>query len=228
MLTKNILLIDDQPDILELLTDYLEASGYTIFQANNTTEAWAHIEREQLDVIVLDVMMPGEDGFSFCKAFRKHRTTPILFLSAKESEQDRIRGLTIGGDDYIVKSVSPAEVVARVNAMYRRQQLNQVNNKQRNIHVHNGSLELTIKDERINLSLYEYRLFHYLYENRGIILSYDQILYKVWKDELQDPQIVRVYIAKLREKLRTYDDILSIRTIRSLGYQLIEVDYDEP
>ncbi|WP_053070418.1 response regulator transcription factor [Alkalihalobacillus pseudalcaliphilus] len=231
MLKTNILLVDDQQDILELMSDYLEAGGYNIYTSSNSEEALAILKQSLVDIILLDVMMPGEDGFSLCKKIREFSTIPILFLSARDGDIDKIRGLTIGADDYITKSSSPAEVVARVNATSRRQQFNSKrNNDQRGgtsvVHIDHSSMEIYILGKKVDMSINEFRLFSYLYSNIGNVLSYDQILQRVWRDEYYDPQIIRVYITKLRDKLAEYNHILKLKNIRTLGYRLIMVDED--
>ncbi|KMK76254.1 hypothetical protein AB990_13680 [Alkalihalobacillus pseudalcaliphilus] len=231
LLKTNILLVDDQQDILELMSDYLEAGGYNIYTSSNSEEALAILKQSLVDIILLDVMMPGEDGFSLCKKIREFSTIPILFLSARDGDIDKIRGLTIGADDYITKSSSPAEVVARVNATSRRQQFNSKrNNDQRGgtsvVHIDHSSMEIYILGKKVDMSINEFRLFSYLYSNIGNVLSYDQILQRVWRDEYYDPQIIRVYITKLRDKLAEYNHILKLKNIRTLGYRLIMVDED--
>ncbi len=158
VLPKNILLVDDQADILELMSDYLEAVYYTVHTASDAEEALRTLDKEEIDIILLDVMMPGDNGFTLCKKIRKSSMVPILFLTARESDNDRIRGLTIGGDDYISKSSSPAEVVARVNAIYRRQQhhlasINEKRNKSSCVEIDHLSLEISILGKK---SRYEY------------------------------------------------------------------------
>ncbi|KYG25588.1 response regulator transcription factor [Alkalihalobacillus trypoxylicola] len=232
MFEKNILLVDDQQDILELMSDYLEAAGYSIYTASNSDEAITILNKSLVDIILLDVMMPGEDGFSLCKKIREFSTTPILFLSAREGDIDKIRGLTIGADDYITKSSNPAEVVARVNAIHRRQLFNVEDSIEHRggsgaVHIDHSSMEIYILGNKVDMSINEFRLFSYLYSNVGNVLSYDQILQKVWKDDYYDPQIIRVYITKLRDKLAEYNHILKLKNIRTLGYRLIMVTDDE-
>ncbi|AIC92704.1 response regulator transcription factor [Shouchella lehensis] len=229
---KNILLVDDQTDILELMSDYLEAVNYTVHTASDAEGALRTIDKEEIDIILLDVMMPGDNGFTLCKKIRKFSMIPILFLTARESDNDRIRGLTIGGDDYISKSSSPAEVVARVNAIYRRQQHHLANKNEKCskpscVEIDHLSLEISILGKKVDMSIIEFKLFSYLYHNVGNVLSYDQILEKVWKDDFYDPQIIRVYIAKLREKLAEYDQLFQIKNVRTVGYRMLMVTQDE-
>lgn len=173
---QHILLVDDQPEIIELMTDYLEASGYTIFTASNAADADQWIQEEKIDLILLDIMMPGEDGFSFCKRIREHYAMPILFLSAKESDADKIRGLTIGADDYIVKSASPAEIVARIKAMDRRLSSfdTEVNTTVSGIHVDEKAMEIKMEGQPLDLTFIEYKLFMYFYDHLEQVLTFDQ------------------------------------------------------
>ncbi|MBM7839349.1 DNA-binding response OmpR family regulator [Alkalihalobacillus xiaoxiensis] len=231
-MSKNVLLVDDQADILEVMSDYLEAVQYTVHIASDAEGALRTLDKEEIDIILLDVMMPGDNGFTLCKKIRKSSMIPILFLTARESDNDRIRGLTIGGDDYISKSSSPAEVVARVNAINRRQQhhlasINEKYNKSSCVEIDHLSLEISILGKKVDMSIIEFKLFSYLYHNVGNVLSYDQILEKVWKDDFYDPQIIRVYIAKLREKLAEYDQLFQIKNVRTVGYRMLMVTQDE-
>ncbi|WP_020620540.1 response regulator transcription factor [Paenibacillus daejeonensis] len=228
MKLQQLLLVDDQPEIIELMTDYLEASGYTIFTASNATEASQWIAQERIDLILLDIMMPGEDGFSFCKRVRERHTMPILFLSAKESDADKIRGLTIGADDYIVKSASPAEIVARVKAIGRR--MSSIDDIERSVipgvKVDERAMEIKMEGHLLDLTFIEYKLFMYFYEHLAQVLTYEQILNRVWGHDLYDYQNIRVYVARLREKLSPYSHIVQLHNIRSVGYKLSEATND--
>src|SRR5215467_15973581 len=115
-----VLVVDDEPDIVDLMRDFLESEGFAVLTAQDGAETLAALEREQVECVLLDVMMPGISGFEVCRRIRESRDLPILFLSARDTDIDKIRGLGLGGDDYIVKSATPGEVIARVKAVLRR------------------------------------------------------------------------------------------------------------
>lgn len=221
---EKILIIDDNEEISDLLTDFLEVEGFTVYSAKNTTKADQYLANKQIDCIILDIMMPGEDGFSFCKRVRHEKNIPILFLSALEQDMDKIRGLSLGADDYIVKTASPAEVVARIKAVERRT-LHIPNERQDKIAfgalvIHVGAREILINGEELSLTTIEFNILHYLVENANLVLTYEQIIERVWGSELYDFHSVRVYVAKLRKKLQPFHNVPEIETIRSVGYKL--------
>lgn len=224
---RNILIVDDHIEIIQLMTDFLEMESYKVYSAKNAEEAEMLLRRVTIDCIILDVMMPGVDGFTLCKRIRKESEVPILFLSAYQTDADKIRGLMLGADDYIVKTASPSEIVARVKAVERRiaihsrkaidtQRILSINQ----LELNQDTRSVKVAHQEVELTTIEFDILHYFMENEGIVLTYEQIIDRIWKDDVTGFHNVRVHIAKLREKLAPFEVIPEIKTIRSVGYKL--------
>lgn len=201
-----ILVVDDDQSIVELLRDFLENDQFHVKTACDTEQAWAILQQHSIDCIVLDIMMPGQNGFELCRRIRGDSNVPILFLSARSDDVDKIRGLTLGGDDYIVKTASPGEIVARVKAVLRRtisrQSMErkildygriQLNLTAREVLVEGGKVELTPK---------EYELLRLFAEHPRQVFSYEQLLAKFWEG-VGDRHTIRVHLSRLREKIES-------------------------
>ena len=224
---RNILIVDDHIEIIQLMTDFLEMENYKVYSARNAEETETLLCQVTIDCIILDVMMPGSDGFTLCKRIRKESEVPILFLSAYQTDADKIRGLMLGADDYIVKTASPSEVVARVKAVERRIAIHsrKAIDTQRVLSINQLELNLDTRSvkvarQEVELTTIEFDILHYFMENEGIVLTYEQIIDRIWNDDVTGFHNVRVHIAKLREKLAPFNAIPEIKTIRSIGYQL--------
>lgn len=199
-----ILVVDDDPSITQLLRDFLENDRFQVVTANDAKEAWTLFQQNTIHCIVLDVMMPGQSGFDLCRRIRAESNVPILFLSARGDDTDKIRGLTLGGDDYIVKSASPAEIVARVHAVLRRtgtqpdgksQVLDYVR-----IKLDPGTREVLVDRAPVSLTPKEYELLRLFMEHPKQVFTYDQLLDKFW-DGIGDKHTIRVHLSRLREKI---------------------------
>lgn len=225
---RNILIVDDHIEIIQLMTDFLEMENYTVYSAKNAEEAEILLRQITIDCIILDIMLPGTDGFTLCKRIRKESEVPILLLSANhQTDADKIRGLMLGADDYIVKTASPSEIVARVKAVERRIAIHfrKAIDVQRVLSIDQLKLNLDTRSVRVGqqaveLTTIEFDLLYYFMENEGIVLTYEQIIDKIWNDDVTGFHNVRVHVAKLREKIAPFDTIPKIKTIRSVGYQL--------
>lgn len=224
---KRILIVDDEEDIAELLEDFLSIEGYEIYKATNGTSAKKILSEVDIDFILLDIMMPEESGFTLCKSLRGIYSIPIIFLSALQDDTDKIRGLNIGADDYIVKDATPGEIVARIKAIERR--LNNFNtqskNKKNNI-IRFKSLELNImtrslliENEKVTLTAKEFDLIKLFLTNPNQVFTYDQIIEKIWGHNQGDFHSVRVYIGKLREKIEEKTNDFKISTVWGVGYK---------
>ena len=223
---KRILVVDDEPNINDLISTSLKFSGFEVRSAMNGAQALAIAEEFKPHALVLDVMMPGMNGFEVCEKLRKDGLkVGVLFLTAKDSTDDKVTGLTIGGDDYMVKPFSLEELIARVRAILRR----------------TGDIEVDIDDELIRfadlelneathevrrggnlveLSPTEFTLLRYLLMNADRVVSKAQILDHVWQYDFRgDAGIVETYISYLRKKIDTYEPQL-IHTVRGVGYRL--------
>ncbi|MGE7823839.1 response regulator transcription factor [Paenibacillus sp. NPDC093718] len=202
--SKTILVVDDDQDIVELLRDFLENDHFQVKTACDTAQAWDIFKESSVDCIVLDIMMPGQNGFEFCRRIRAESNVPILFLSARSDDVDKIRGLTLGGDDYIVKTASPGEIVARVKAVLRRSaSLQQLDNRVLNygrIKLNLSTREVLVDGNNIVLTPREYELLRLFAEHPRHVFSYEQLLAKFW-DGVGDRHTIRVHLSRLREKI---------------------------
>lgn len=235
-MNKKILIVDDEQSIVTLLQYNLQQAGYSVEVAMDGEKALYKASKEQFDMILLDLMLPKMDGIEVCKHLRQQKiNTPILMLTAKDDEFDKVLGLELGADDYMTKPFSPREVVARVKAILRRTQLLPGNeavveeNPTEKIIIGEIKIlpehyEAYFAEERIELTPKEFELLVYLSKHKGRVLTRDQLLSAVWNyDFVGDTRIVDVHISHLREKIEkdtkkpTY-----IKTIRGLGYKLEE------
>ncbi|MEW8957061.1 response regulator transcription factor [Clostridium sp.] len=219
---KTIMIVEDEARIRKLISDYLLREDFKVIEASNGKEALEIFNTMNLDLIILDIMMPVLDGFSVCKEIRKISTVPIIILTARSEEDDELLGYDIGSDDYITKPFSPKVVVAKVKALLKRSdskdtsQLNLLNFK--DLTVNKLSHEVKLKEEIINLSPKEYDLLLYLIENKNIALSRENILNNVWGYDYDgDIRTVDTNIKRLREKLLQMSEL--IKTVRGSGYK---------
>lgn len=225
---KKLLVVDDEPSILTLLKFNLEQSGFEVLTAENGNDALGIAVTEDLTLIVLDLMLPGMDGMDVCKTLRQEKiNTPILMLTAKDDEFDKILGLELGADDYMTKPFSPREVVARVKAILRRTNLVQAEAKDEvikigELEIHPDKYMVMFKGEQLVLTPKEFELLLYLANHRGKVLSRDQLLNGVWDFHYDgDTRIVDVHISHLREKIEAdTKQPVYIRTIRGFGYKM--------
>ena len=223
-----ILICDDEREILEILQLYLEKEDYKIIKAFDGEEALNIIKNnDDIDLALLDIMLPKLDGYNLVKEIRKRKNIPIILLSAKNRDTDKILGLDLGADDYITKPFSPLEVVARVNAQIRRVYKlaeNQNNNqviKIGNVELDEYNVNVKVNDKEIELTSIEYGILKLLMKNAGRILTKNQIFENVWNEEfVGGDNTIMVHISRLRDKIE--DDSKShkyLKTIRGLGYK---------
>ncbi|MHB8635533.1 MAG: response regulator [Fimbriimonadaceae bacterium] len=220
-----VLVIDDEPAIVETIEAKLRKEGFTVFTAESAEEGMRLVRRVKPDLLVLDIMLPLRSGLELCRAIRRESTTPIIFLSAKAAEADRVRGLEIGGDDYIVKPFNLNELVARVRAVLRRasgEQLPEI--------VERGNLKLDprrheawIDGKLLELSPREYALLHFLMRNAGQVFSREVLLDRVWgKDAFVSSRTVDVHVRWLRKRVEVDpDEPERILTVRGIGYKFV-------
>jgi two-component system OmpR family response regulator len=218
MAGEKLLLVDDEDNLRSMLEAALRHLGFDVHSAANGRDALAAIPEVRPDMVVLDVMMPDLDGFEVCRRLRTEGSKmPVLFLTAKDSTEDKVRGLTLGGDDYLVKPFSLEELVARINAVLRRAGLSQDDTVLRC-----ADLEMRDDAHRVLRSPTEYNLLRYLLVNQGRVVSKAQILDHVWQYDFGgDGGVVETYIGYLRRKVDNVDPRL-IHTIRGVGYSLRE------
>jgi two-component system OmpR family response regulator len=221
-----LLVVDDEPNIRELLSASLRYAGFEVATAADGQQALALAASFRPDLLVLDVMMPGLDGFGVVRRLRESgRYTPVLFLTAKDAAEDKVSGLTLGGDDYVTKPFSLDEVLARIRAVLRRSQgVQRVAEAPRltfaDIELDEESHEVIKAGEVVSLSPTEFKLLRYLMANAGRVLSKAQILDHVWNYDFNgEANVVESYISYLRRKIDTTEPRL-LHTIRGVGYTL--------
>ena len=224
----NILIVDDEDMIRKLIRKYAEFDGHTIDEAVDGMDAIAKFKDGSYDIIIMDIMMPELDGFSACREIRKLSYIPIIMLSARGEEYDKINGFEIGIDDYVVKPFSPKELMLRIDAIMKRAKGNPAlkdENKNDVVSVANGGIvvdftaRIVYRDgERIEMSPKEYDLFFYMIKNKNIALTRDKLLSDVWGyDFFGDDRTLDTHIKILRKSLGKYNDL--IVTIRGVGYR---------
>ena len=218
-----ILVVDDDKSIIDLLRDFLENEGFYVNTAIDTNQALVLLEQNTIDCIVLDVMMPGQSGFELCRQIRLKSNVPILFLSALSDDVDKIRGLALGGDDYIVKTASPGEIVARVKAVLRRsssqQELKRKVLDYGRLLMDLSTREVFVEGQYISLTPKEYDLLQLFAEHPKFVFSYDQLLEKFWEG-IGDKHTIRVHLSRLREKIEADpNDPKLIVNVWGIGYR---------
>ncbi|MBQ3483593.1 MAG: response regulator transcription factor [Clostridia bacterium] len=226
----HILVVDDEARIRSIVRKYAEFEGHTVTEAGDGMEAVRLARREEFDIIILDIMMPELDGFSACREIRKVSETPIIMLSARGEEYDKINGFELGIDDYVVKPFSPRELMLRVDAVMKRVSRKREASKAENqiVEIDNGGLraDLTarivyIDGARVEMSPKEYDLFFYLLRNRNIALTRERLISEVWGyDFFGDARTLDTHIKLLRKTLGRYSDC--IVTLRGVGYRFEE------
>ena len=206
-MSKRILIVDDEPRYLRLLEANLKTEGYTVVTAADGLQAIEAFSAKPVDLILLDIMMPRLDGFGTCQRIREFSNVPIIMLTAKGEEQDRVKGLDLGADDYLVKPFSATELLARVRAVLRRAQLPTEQGQERffsheNLKIDFARAEVSRDEQPVSLSATEYRLLLQFAHNIGKILTSEDLLTSVWGPEYKsDKEILWVSIARLRQKL---------------------------
>ena len=233
----SVVVVDDEPSIRELLVASLHFAGFDVETAASGSEAIEVIEQVKPDLIVMDVMLPDIDGFTVTRRIRQNGVkVPVLFLTARDDTQDKIMGLTVGGDDYVTKPFSLEEVVARIRAILRRtreQEEETPISRVADLEINEDSHDVTRSGVAIELSPTEYKLLHYLMDNEGRVLSKSQILNHVWQyDWGGDAAIVESYISYLRKKIDGIEVtdadgnqqkvVPLIETKRGIGYMIRE------
>ncbi len=219
-----LLVVDDEPAIREMVRFTLSRSGYDCIEAADAAQAKRCIVSDNPDLILLDVMMPGQSGLDLARELRRHDPTkdiPIIMLTARCSEQDKIRGLDVGADDYITKPFSPGELVARIKALLRRSSLDQSEIEIGGLRLNPDTRDVFSSETRIELSPAEFRLLHFLMARPERVFSRAQLLDKVWGgDNYVEDRTVDVHIRRLRSALEPTGHDALIQTVRGVGYRL--------
>jgi two-component system KDP operon response regulator KdpE len=232
---RRILVVDDEERMVRFIRLNLEYDGFQVIEAFNGAQAIEQVRSNLPDLVLLDVMMPDIDGFEVLRIIREVSSVPVIMLTAKSEEDDRVRGLELGADDYITKPFSPRELVSRVRAVLRRTEgasgathgLIEVDDRLR---LDFDRREIWVDDELVKLRPTEYRLLYHLVQNAGWVVTHDQLLQKVWGYEYRDePHYVRLYINYLRQKLEEEpSDPKYILTERGVGYRFVDFRRKKP
>lgn len=219
---SKILVVDDEFRIREIIKKYANFEGHKVTEAVDGMSAIEICNKETFDIIIMDVMMPELDGFSACKEIRKHCNTPIIMLSARGEEYDKIHGFELGIDDYVVKPFSPKELMMRVNAVLKRSNgadtPSQDVFKFENLVVDFTARIVTVNGKRVDMTPKEYELFFYMVKNKGIALTREKLISEVWGyDFFGDDRTLDTHIKLLRKSLGEYSKC--IVTLRGVGYR---------
>ena len=229
-MSEKILIVDDEPEIADLVSLYLQNENFTVYKFYSAIEALHCIEHEKLDMAILDVMMPEMNGFELCKKIREYYHYPIIMLTAKGEEIDKITGLTLGADDYIVKPFQPLELVARVKAQLRRyKRYNTGVEKEDDVMIHSGLVmnikthECTLNEKPLSLTPTEFSILRILCQQKGNVVSAEELFHQIWGDEYfsKSNNTITVHIRHLREKMGdSFEDPKYIKTIWGCGYKI--------
>ena len=224
---KKLLVVDDEDKIREVIKEYAEFSGYEVTEAADGMSAIGLCKLNDYDLIIMDVMMPKLDGFSSVKEIKKIKDIPVIMLSARGEEYDKLFGFELGIDDYVVKPFSPKELMARVNAVLQRKSGSENNSAQvmkfDGLEVNFAARTITVDGERVNLTPKEYDLLFYLIQNKNIALSRDKLLSDIWGyDFFGDDRTIDTHIKNLRNNLGPYRNF--IVTLRGVGYKFEDDD----
>ena len=222
VMPKKILIVEDEANIRELLRLYLEREGYTVIEAENGVEGIKQWKSEKPDMLLLDVMMPVMDGWTVCKEIRAESDVPIIMLTAKGETADRVSGLEMGADDYIVKPLEMPEVIARVRAVFRRMAPDETPEKLSfdNLVIDKQAYDLVIKGKRVDAPPKEIELLYYLASSPNRVFTRAQLLDDVWGfDYFGDTRTVYVHVKRLREKLEGVSDKWELKTVWGVGYK---------
>ncbi|EMI5489067.1 two-component system response regulator BaeR [Providencia stuartii] len=224
--SANVLVVEDEPKLGQLLYDYLQAAGYQPSLLQRGNEVIDYVKQHQPDIILLDLMLPGMDGLTICRELRKFCEIPIIMVTAKTEEIDRLLGLEIGADDYICKPFSPREVVARVKTILRRCQHTTTPDKQKTqLIIDESAFQVRYGDQLLELTPAEFRLVKFLSDNSGTVFSRDQLLDILYDDHrIVTDRTIDSHVKNLRRKLESLDNEKTfIRSIYGLGYRWDEV-----
>ncbi len=227
---RRVLVVDDEPRMVRFVRMNLELEGFAVSEAGNGIEALEKVRQDLPDLVLLDVMLPEMDGFETLRQIRQFSTIPVIMLTAKGEEDDRIRGLDLGADDYVAKPFSPRELLSRVRAVLRRSEIGapagghapiQID---ADLQVDFHSRAVTVRGAQVKLRPTEYRLLYHLVNNAGWVMTHEMLLSKVWGYEYRDDQqILRLYITYLRQKIEPDPAHPKyILTERGVGYRFVD------
>ncbi len=232
-MSDKILIVDDEKEIADLVAFYLESEAFEVTTCYTSKDAMEQIQTQVFDIAVLDIMLPGIDGLELCKEIRKKYNYPVIMLTAKDEEIDKIRGLMLGADDYITKPFRPLELVARVKAQLRRyKRYNQAPNtgeEDPSLIIHGGLVmnikthECQLDEKELNLTPTEFSILRILCQRKGEVVSSEELFHEIWQDEYysKSNNTITVHIRHLREKMNdSVEQPKYIKTIWGVGYKI--------
>lgn len=231
-MSESVLVVDDEREIADLVEVFLKNDGYRVYKCYNATDAMAYVENEKIDLAILDVMLPDMDGFTMCQKIRQKFFFPIIMLTAKVENQDKITGLTMGADDYITKPFQPTELVARVKTQLRRyKRYNMVQTQLeeeteeyniRGLYISKVTHKVMLNEEELSLTPIEFKILLYLCEHQHEVVSTEELYENVWGDKYLDSNnTVMAHIARLREKMKeTARKPKYVKTVWGVGYTI--------
>ena len=235
MAETNILIVDDEQEIADLVEIYLVSDGYKVFKANNAQDGLDILDKEDIHLVLLDIMMPGMSGLEMCKKIRETNNIPIIMISAKSTDLDKILGLGTGADDYVAKPFNPLEVSARVKSQLRRYtQLNPNSNVHENVKneisirgltINKDNHKVTVYEEEVKLTPIEFDILYLLASNPGKVFSTDEIFEKVWNEKVYEANnTVMVHIRRIREKVELNPkEPEYIKVVWGIGYKIEKI-----
>ena len=215
----NILVVDDEKLIREVIKEYLLLDNFNVYEAENGDDAIEVFKKNNIDLVIMDIMMPKMDGYTACKAIKKIKNVPFIMLSARSEEYDKLIGFDLGIDDYVTKPFSPKELVARVKAIMKRNVKEENTIVLAGIKIDDLAHEVYVDENLVELTPKEYDLLKYLINNKNIALSRENLLSNIWGyDFYGDDRTVDTHIKTLRAHLGKYRDL--IKTVRGMGYKI--------
>ena len=229
-MSEKILIVEDEHEIADLIALYLQNENFTVFKFYDAVSAMEFIQNEELDLAILDVMLPDINGFQICQKIREKYHYPIIMLTARAEEIDKITGLTLGADDYITKPFLPLELVARVKAQLRRyKKYNTGGEAVKDILIHSGLVlnirthECTLNEKQLVLTPTEFSILKILCQKKGCVVSSEELFHQIWGDEyfIKNNNTITVHIRHLREKMGdSFEEPQYIKTVWGCGYKI--------
>lgn len=219
---SRLLVVDDDPNIRELVVFFMKNEGFDVYEASDGLEALAKLENIKIDIVILDVMMPNMDGWQLCSELRKYYDIPLLMLTVNGETSQKVKGFQLGADDYLVKPFDPLELIVRVKALLRRYQITASNTIQvGELFMNQKTYEVLVNGKGITLPLKEFELLFKLASYPGKTFSRDQLIEDIWGYDFEgNERTLDVHINRLRERFSDQEHSFKIKTIRGLGYRL--------
>lgn len=215
---KKILLVEDNESIIKGLKYTLEQEGFNVSVSKYANEAKAIVNREIFDLVILDITLPDGSGFDICKLIKKTKNTPVIFLTARDEENDIVQGFDLGADDYVVKPFKTRELISRINRMFKQNQTSNIIICQ-NVKLDMDSAKVLVDDKEVSFSPLEYKLLILLFSNMDKIITREKLLDKIWDEvgNFVNDNTLTVYVKRIRDKLKNEN---IIKTIKGLGYRV--------